>query len=584
MINFAALTNPGVKPMQRTQLPNHSWLKDILFLTFILGGLFFILLGARPLFVPDEGRYAEIAREMVASGDYLTPHLNAIKYFEKPALFYWLEAAAIHLGGLNLWSIRSVNALLGLLGCLLTYGTARKLYDRNTGLLSAFILGTSALYFIMTHMVSLDLPVTIFLAATLYAFLLGIQQPPGNTRRLYLWSAAAAAACSVLTKGLIGVVFPGIIIAMYIALLGEWRLLMRLYLPSCLLIFLLIAAPWHILVGQQNPEFFYFYFIKQHFLRYTTLKIGHYQPAWFFIPNLIIGFFPWIVFLPQALSTSFSSVWQKRSEHKPELFFLIWAVFIFIFFSFSKSKLIPYILPIFPPLSILTARYLQQSITNKKLLGIKIGFACLFVMSIVISGVLVIFPHHTLIPDPFAATLYLAIAAVILMVGVIIAGIYTYKNLYTAFAITIAASGLFLLVSFSAMPYIDSRTIKPLTEILNSILTPQDEVIAYNQYFQDLPFYLQRRVTIVNWKNELNFGMEHQDTKEWMIDDDTFWRRWHSDKRIFALMGKKEYQSFIQEYKNERVYVVGATVGNVLISNKNINVHAFTHHEIVHSA
>src|SRR5438445_3790607 len=104
-----------------------SWSKDILFLSLILGGLFFILLGSRPLFVPDEGRYAEIAREMVASGDYVTPWLNGIKYFEKPALFYWLESAAIQLGGLNLWSIRSVNALLGLLGCLLTYGTVRLL-------------------------------------------------------------------------------------------------------------------------------------------------------------------------------------------------------------------------------------------------------------------------------------------------------------------------------------------------------------------------------------------------------------------------------------------------------------------------
>jgi len=558
--------------MQPAQLPNHhdkSWLKDIFFLSCILGSLFFIMLGARSLFVPDEGRYAEIAREMVASGNYVTPYLNEIKYFEKPVLFYWLEAAAIHLGGLNLWAIRSVNALLALLGCILTYCTARTLYNRTTGLLSALILGTSTLYFVMTHMVSLDLPVTIFISMTLFAFILGIQHPPGHTRRLFLWTASIAAACAVLTKGLIGIVFPIMIITTWIALMGEWRLLSKLYIPSCLLIFLLVAAPWHILVGQRNPEFFYFYFIKQHFLRYTTMKVGHYQPAWFFIPNVIIGFFPWIVFLPQALSKALPSTWHLRRNNKLEIFFLIWAMLIFIFFSFSKSKLIPYILPIFPPLAILTARYLQQAAFNKLFSGIKTGFTCLLGISTIIAIACVLFPHYTLLPDPKTAALYLAVAAVILLTGNSFACFYSYRrHVYKAIIITIVTAWLFLVVSFSAMPSIDTRTIKPLAEILNPILTQQDEVITYNQYFQDLPFYLQRRVTILNWKNELKYGMQHQDTREWMIDDKTFWERWHSNKRMFAILGKKEYQSFIVHYADEKHYLIGETVSNVLISNK----------------
>ena len=168
------------------QSPSTWWI-DTLFLLFFLGTLYFILLGTRPLFVPDEGRYAEIAREMVTTGDYLTPYLNGIKYFEKPILFYWLESLAIKTMGLNLWSLRSVNAFLGILGCLLTYITGRQLYNRTTGLLAALILGTSMLYFIMAHMISLDLTVTVFLSTCLYAFILGSQQPTRAKAQRYFW-------------------------------------------------------------------------------------------------------------------------------------------------------------------------------------------------------------------------------------------------------------------------------------------------------------------------------------------------------------------------------------------------------------
>lgn len=277
--------------MYRSETNAHWWL-DIFLLTLFFCALFFIGLGDRPLFVPDEGRYAEIIREMITQKDYVTPHLNGIKYFEKPILFYWLGSAAVTLFGLKTASIRAVNALLALGVCLFTYITGRRLYDRATGLLAACILSTSTLFFAMAHLITLDLPVTVFITATFYFFLLGIQTP----HRLYFYAATFAAACAVLTKGLIGIVFPIMIIGTWIALLNHWRLLKTFYLPSCLLLFLIITLPWHWLVQQRNLEFFHFYFIEQHFLRYTNKAIGHYQPSWFFIPYFLIGFFPWIIF------------------------------------------------------------------------------------------------------------------------------------------------------------------------------------------------------------------------------------------------------------------------------------------------
>lgn len=550
----------------RTSRHYHTWWFDFLFLTLVIGILFFFSLGARPLFVPDEGRYAEIIREMANHGDYVTPTLNGIKYFEKPILFYWLGLAAVKTAGISVGTIRSVNAIIGILGCLLTYFTARILYDRRTGLLSALILATCALYFVMSHMISLDLPVTVFIAATLYAFLLGIHHPVGRARRLYLWSAAVAAGLAVLTKGLIGIVFPVLIIGSWIALLGEWRLLKQLYVPSALCIFLLVVLPWHLLVQQRNPEFFYFYFIEQQFLRYTQRNIGHYQPIWFFIPNLIIGFFPWIIFLPQAFTNAIKLIWRNRHFYQKELFFLLWTTLIFIFFSLSKSKLIPYILPIFPALAILTARYLVQ--TSRLTLGIRSAYIALLLLALLIAGVFNIYPRRAFLPDNQTATHYLLWASSILLIGTVFSYFLVRRNLMKAVSMTILTSWLFLLITFSAMPAIDTRTIKPLAEVLNPILLPQDEVITYHQYYQDLPFYLSRRVTIVNWQNELSFGMKHQETRDWMINDETFLNRWQSKKRIFVIMSLDEYQLFQKNYPNERVRLLRRSFNNVLLSNQ----------------
>lgn len=545
-----------------------SWWKDIALLTLFLFGLFSILLGVAPLFVPDEGRYAEIAREMVASGDYITPTLNQIIYFEKPILFYWLEAAAIKVGGLNLWSLRSINAALALLCCLLTYYTVRKLYDRLTALLAAIILSTSTLFFVMAHIISLDLPVTSFMALSLYAFLLGYKAQTKKIKHLYFWTAASSAALAVLTKGLIGLIFPMMIVGTWIIIMNEWRIFKTLPLLSCLLIFLLIAMPWHVLVDHRHPEFFSFYFIEQHFLRYTTKEVGHYQPIWFFIPYLIIGFFPWIVFLPQACKRAiWITTWNKREKHSLEVFFFLWALLIFIFFSFSKSKLIPYILPIFPPLSILTARYLREVWNKKTSFTLYLSYACLLVLTIVITSTYYFFPLSTSLAQPKIAALYLNIASGFLILGCVLSCYYLCKNIKKAFFITSTMTYLFLISSLAAVPAIDTRTILPLANILKLQMRPNDELISFNQYNQDLPFYLERRVTILNWQNELTFGMHHQDTHEWMIDDLAFWRRWESKKRVFVIMNKHEYQHHccIQGTKH---YILGETVNNILFSNR----------------
>jgi 4-amino-4-deoxy-L-arabinose transferase-like glycosyltransferase len=548
-----------------------TWWIDIVFLCVVLGVLFFTLLGVRPLFVPDEGRYAEIAREMVVRSDYVTPYLNGVKYFEKPILFYWLGAAAIKIGGVNLWSVRAINAVLGLLGCLLTYITARKLYDRCTGLLAALLLATSALYFTMTHMVSLDLPVTVFLTCGFYAFLLGTQTTYDRARRWLIWSAFVAAGLAVLTKGLIGILFPLLVVGAWITVCHEWRLLPRLYLPSSIILFLAVTVPWHWLVGTRHPEFFYFYFIEQHFLRYTTPDVGHYQPAWFFLPVLVAGFFPWIAFLPQALVKHLPTSWTACRARKVDVFLLLWALLIFTFFSFSKSKLIPYILPVLPPLAILTAHYLAAAWQQKVTRPLRAGFYVLLVLALVFNAVAFLFTQHTLLPDTAVARIYLFSAGTVLLLGYLFSLFSVYWKPKRALVSTLITTGLFLILFIGAVPSIDTRSILPIASQLKNMLRPTDEVICFNQYYQDLPFYLERRVTILNWKNELTYGMAHQDTHEWMIDTRTFWKRFQSKQRVFVIMSQDEFVNVQNNYPNERFYVLKKTINNVLISNQAVS-------------
>ena len=331
----------------------------LVLLALVLMAVWFGTLNVRHLIRPDEGRYAEIPREMVATGDWLTPRLNGIKYFEKPPLQYWATATAYTVLGEHPWTARLWPALSGMLCLLLVFFAGRRLFSERIGFYAALILASSPGFIVVSHMNTLDMGLTLFMTATLMFFLLALRDS-GNTRSPWMLAAWASAALAVLSKGLIGIVLPGGVLMAYVLLQRDWRLLGRLRWGWGLAIFLAIAAPWFVLVQRANPEFFDFFFIHEHFARFATKAHRRVGAWWYFLPVLAYGMLPWLLYIPHALRDA----WRARpaaSEFRPQRFLALWAVLIFLFFSASSSKLPSYIVPILPALALLMAHRLAAA-------------------------------------------------------------------------------------------------------------------------------------------------------------------------------------------------------------------------------
>lgn len=548
--------------------PQKTWLRDIVLLFILVSSCFSFYLGQRPLSVPDEARYSEIPREILISGDYVTPHLNGIKYFEKPPLLYWLQAASLKTFGVNELAARIPNMLFGVLGCLIVYAATRSLYNRRSAWLASLILASSLMYFGMAHTVTTDMLMTLCMTATFSSFLVAVNTSDNRKRRLLFYITYMSAGFAVLTKGLVGVLLPGLVVFCWLLLCQQWTILKRIYLISGILLFLVIAAPWHYLVQQANPEFAQFYFLDQQFARYLTMYAQRYQPVWFFIPILLAGLFPWIVFLPQALHYHFPKSWSARGKYKNSLFFILWIVLIFIFYSCSKSKLIPYLLPIFPALAILIGTYLNVLLNQSDHTRLAISFKVLALLCILIGLASITIPHFVILNEPTLAKYSLAISGIIFTsMGLTANYYYSHKQLSNAIiSLFIGAIAAFCCMII-AIPAVDTRSIKPLVMTLNANLHTNEEVMSYGSYYQDLPFYLQQPVTIVHWKNELQFGLDHQpDAKIRMIGELEFLQRWQSPRKIYMIVENKRYQELNRAYPN-KFHLLQQTVRNSLVSN-----------------
>ena len=518
-----------------------SYGSDLWRMAFVLAVLFYALLGARPLANPDEGRYTEIPREMVAAGDYVTPRLNGVKYFEKPPLVYWLIAGAIRVCGVTEFAARFWPATFGLVGALITYAAGRALYDRMTGIFAAVVLSTGLFYYGLSRLALLDGAVSVLIAAALFSFIVAMRQTPGPARRWLFWAFYATMALAVLAKGLIGLVLPCAIAGLWVLLLNRWSKLRPFYPFSGTLVLLAIAAPWHVFAARANSDFLYFYFVHEHFLRFTTKIHGRYEPWWYFLPILLAGFFPWIVFLFQATQHSLRGWWRTRAENDTAWFLFIWAVFIFLFFSKSQSKLAPYILPLFPAMAVMIARYLAAAWQEPEKRTLRPSLTTFAGLSIAMG---VAFPLIKVVRDPaMQADLrpwQWLLGALLVSFGVVIAWLAYRRKTRVALVVLAVGMAVILISLNPAASYADKRSTKPLALAIRGQIQPGDQVYAFRNYPQDLPVYLERTINVVDYVNEMEFGVsaEPEKNRERFIDVPAFVQAWRRSERCFAVARK----------------------------------------------
>lgn len=312
----------------------------------------FFRLGSLTLFDVDEAVFSEATKEMVESGNWITPTYSGENRYDKPILFYWLMAASYKIFGINEFGARFPSAFASILLIVSIFLFIKHFHNEKTAFYTAISSVLSILFLVYSHAAVTDMTLTLFITLSLcsFYFLVDGNEILSGKDNVYSYGFYLFSALAFLTKGLIGIVFPFGIAIIYMIVIDKWRGIKKVFFLKGILLFLLVSAPWYIAqLSINGQEFFDQFFIKHHFKRYVGVISGHKGPVYYYIPVLIIGLFPWIAYLPAGIRNMF------KGKEKLYLFAFIWFAFIFVFFSLSTTKLPNYILPAIPAASILIA-------------------------------------------------------------------------------------------------------------------------------------------------------------------------------------------------------------------------------------
>lgn len=483
----------------------------------------------RPLANPDEGRYSEISREMAASGDWITPRLNGIKYFEKPPLQYWATAAAFRVFGENEYSARLYVTLAGLATLLVVGFTGLRLYRPEVGVASMLALAASPYFMAMGGIVTLDIGLTLWTTAAICAYLIAeVAAADQRARARWMLAAWAAMALAVLSKGLIGIVLPAAALVLHCLARRDFSPIARLQWSYGLAVFFAIAAPWFAAVSLANPEFAHFFFVHEHFERFLTTSHRRTEPWWYFLPILAVGFLPWMFALPAALSHAWRADGRTRGA-QPLRLAIVFAAFLVAFFSLSGSKLPAYILPAFPPLALVLGLYLVEAPTRRLALWLApvpfIAMALAWLAWRLPSGA----------RDAWTRGLYeqampwaLTGAAALLAAAIAALWLMSRGRRWAAVALVCAGSVLMVDRLEDAYGKLSPRQSgAAVAAKMRHLLGPATRLYSVGTYEQTIPFYVGRTMTLVSYADEFEPGLRSEPGRriETLGEFPAFWLR-----------------------------------------------------------
>lgn len=601
---MTTIASPGIA-VQEVRTTTHRWPARFgllaLFVLVYVGAMF-----SPPLLDDADSTHAEAAREMYLHRDYVTLKVNGVRYLEKAPLLYWADSIGYHIFGVNEFATRLPNALAIFALALLAWRWGTRAFGDRAGLYGALFVITGAGFFLFTRITIPDALLSLFIAASLYFFLTALEG-----RKIWRWYAGySVLALAVLTKGLVALIFVGFSAVAYAAISGEWRRWREFRLAGGLLLFLAIAAPWHILAGIRNHGFFWFYFINEHVLRFLGERYPKdYSklPAALYWLLHLVWLFPWSAYLPLLIRDirrdvrDMSGSAQLRFAHRTRLLCWLLAGSVLVFFAFSTNQeyyTFPAYLPLMLLLAAAIAREEEQQPDRKWLISTTAATAALAITAgIALMMGLWISRHHPYVSDigtvlthdlsedtlsmshalDLSATSFAALrlpagmAVIALTLFPLLAlALRVRRRHYLATWVTAAGMALFLVAAHVALvrfgPYMSSRD---LAMAIKARASANDKVMIYGDqaFGSSLLFYLREPIELVNGRStSMWFGSQFPDAPQIFLNDTDLVQAWDSATRVFLFVPPQHIRKV--DALLPRHYLVAESSGKVIYSNR----------------
>ena len=465
----------------------------------------FFHLGDFPLLSPDEGRNAEVAREMMEAGAWLVPTYDGATYLDKPAFFFKAVALSLAAFGNTEFAARLPSALFGFGLLVMVYGFCRRTYDATTAALAIVVVASTPLFMAFSRIVIFDMTLAFFVCAAIFAAYLAETHEEQQRRRLYLL-ATLAAGIATLVKGPVGFLVPLLVMTAFHWVSGSRGAIRRFFAPTHILLFLAVVLPWFVGLSLACPDFPYYGIMKESIARFTTTEFRRTQPFYYYALIIAGGFFSWCVLLPDCIRLA----WQKRREFsRPDRLFIVWALVVVVFFSLSQSKLPGYILTGVVALGVLAARVLASALSGHQPATHAVARACLglAIVACLLAAPIIL---QLYLPEAVARPRWLTDESlgrfgpllprlVISLGSMAVLGLIAHstRNLRLSLLALLAFPVLLLTLNFDLIPrHAGIKSARALYQQLPASLPADTEFACIACMPHGLPFYLGKPVTV----------------------------------------------------------------------------------------